>query len=140
MIAIFIPVIEEADALIFRDRIQEPADLGIAVDRHLFREERVRESKVRIVLTCVFLFDDQIRNEVKDESGIVSKPFPEHRNQLIFIQYFPDDHTGADLETAAPVSEGKFFGYLCIWEIHLELFIREHHGRIVCRYFPDNGP
>ena len=35
MIPAFVPVIQEADTLVFRDRLQEPADLGVAVDFHL---------------------------------------------------------------------------------------------------------
>ena len=41
MIPVPIPVIQEVDTLIFRDGIQESADLGIAVDLHLIREKRM---------------------------------------------------------------------------------------------------
>lgn len=58
MVTVFIPAVEEADAPILCDQVQEPADFGIAVDRHLFREKRVRKRNIRIVLACVLLFDE----------------------------------------------------------------------------------
>ena len=126
MVTFFVPVFKEADALVFRNRIQEPYDLGIAVNRHLFCKERMCERVVRIVMAGVLFFDNQVGDKIKDESGIVPEPLPQHWHQFVFLQYFLDDDIGADLKTGAPVSEWKFFRDIGIREIHLILFVREH--------------
>ena len=91
MVPVPVPVIQKSDALIFRDRFQQSADLGIAVDRHLVREKRMGESEIRIVLSGVFFINDQIGNKVQHKPGIFTKTFSEHRHKLVFIKHLLDD-------------------------------------------------
>ena len=128
MIPAFIPVIQKADALVFRDRLEEPADFGIAVDLHLLGEERMSKRVIRIILAGVFLFDNQVGDKIKDESSVITKPLCEHWTQRVLIDHFLDDNAGTDLQAAAPVSKGKFLRDLGIREVNLELFVRNHHG------------
>ena len=140
MVTVLVPIIQEAYALVLADRVQEPAHFGITVDRHFLRKEGVGEGKVRIILACVFLFNDQVRYEVKDEPCVIAEQLFKHLLQPVFIEYFPDDDACADLETAAPVSKWEFVGELDIREIDLELFIWNHQGWIVLGFLPHYDP
>ena len=140
VVTVLVPIIQEAYALVLADRVQEPAPFGITVDRHFLRKEGVGEGKVRIILACVFLFNDQVRYEVKDEPCVIAEQLFKHLLQPVFIEYFPDDDACADLETAAPVSKWEFVGELDIREIDLELFIWNHQGWIVLGFLPHYDP
>ena len=96
--------------------------------------------KIRIILTGVLFFDNQIGNKVKDESGVISEPLCEHRTQFVFIDDFLDDDTGADLQAAAPVGKGKFLRDLSIREVYLEPLIRKHKCRILRGHLAHNCP
>ena len=98
----------------------------------------MREGKIRIILSGVFFLDDQIRDQIKDQTGLSPKPFCKHRDQLILIKHFPDDDTGPDLETAAPVGEREFLGDLCVRKIDHELIVREHKARVIRRHLSDD--
>ena len=138
MFPVPVPVIQKTDALVFSDRVQQPADLGIAVDRHLFCKERMGECEIRVILSGVLFINNQVCDKVKDQPGIFPEPFRQHRDQFVLVHHLPDDDTGTDLETAAPVSERELFRDLCIREIDQELIVREHQARIIRRYFPDD--
>ena len=75
MIALGIPIIQEANTLIFRDCVKEPADLRITVYRHFICQKRMGKSKIRIVLSRVFLFYDQVRNKIQNQSSVTAKAF-----------------------------------------------------------------
>ena len=138
MVPVPVPVVQETDALVFGDRVQEPADLGITVDRHLFRKEWMGECEIRIILPGVLFINDQVCNKVQDQSGIFTEAFRQHRDQFILVHHLPDDDAGTNLETAAPVSERELFRDLGIRKIDQELIVREHKGRVICRYLPDD--
>ena len=74
MITFLIPVVQESDALIFGHGLQKPAYFYITVDFHLLGKERMGKCEVRIILTGVFFFYDQIGNQIQNEPGIIAKP------------------------------------------------------------------
>ena len=75
MIPIKVPVIQKTDALIFGHRTEKSADLGVTVYRHLLCHERMRKGEIRIVLTGVFLLNDQVGDKVQHKASVVSKTF-----------------------------------------------------------------
>ena len=140
MITVLIPVIEKADTLIPGDGIQKATDFGIAVNRHLLREERMIECEIRIVLAGIIFFYNQICDKIQNKTGVCSKPLAEHGTEFIFIDRFLDDDIGADLQAAASVCKRQFFREFHIREVNLELLVRKHQGGIYRRNLPDNRP
>ena len=126
MVTILVPVIQETDTLVLCHRAEKAAYLGVAVYRHLLRVKRMCKGIVRIILPRVFLFNDQVGYQIENKPGIIPEALSKHWHQLVLIQHFPDNGTGPDFQAAASVSEGKFFGELCIREIDLELLVRKH--------------
>ena len=98
----------------------------------------MREGKIRIILSGVFFLDDQIRDQVKDQAGLPPEPLCKHRDQLILVHHLPDDDTGPNLETAAPIGEREFLGYLRVREIDHKLIVREHKARVIRRDLADD--
>ena len=96
--------------------------------------------EIRIILTGVLFFDNQIGNKVKDESGVIAEPFGQHRTQFVFIDDLLDDDAGADLQAAAPVGKGKFLWNLSIRKVYLKPFVREHKCWIIRGHLPNNSP
>lgn len=93
MVSAAVPFIQEPDALVFGDRAEKPADLGIAVYRHLFCKERMRKCEIRIILAGVFFFYDQVCNQIQHETGIIAKTLSEHWDKFILVQYFLNNDT-----------------------------------------------
>ena len=136
-VSAFVPFIQKPDDLIFGDRVQHPADLYIAEDLHVFREERMAESKVGIMKTNVFLIHDHEGHQIEKKAAVFMQIFFQHGRNLIFLQELLYYQICSDPDRAASVSFGPFFRHGSIRKVIGILFIGIHHIRVIGIEFSD---
>lgn len=63
----------------------------------------MRKSKIRIILTGIFLIYDQIRSKIKQKPGLGAKPFHQDIRELVIFHDFADDCIASYPQAAASV-------------------------------------
>lgn len=140
MVPFFVPVIKETIYLVSGYAFQKTADLGVTVYLHPVRKQGMVKRKIRIILACVFLFNNQIGNQVHEKSGITAKVFLKHGRQFVLIKNLFDHNVGTDLQSTASVSFRKFLRQVCVREIHLVLLVGEHAAAVGGVYLANDYP